>query len=352
MSRFFTSKLSGLKPYTPGEQPQDMQYVKLNTNESPYPPSPKALQYARDAADTLMLYPDPEYKALCAKLAEVCGVSSNQVVVGNGSDEILDFAFMAFGEKGVVFPDTSYGFYSVFGELNRISAEEIPVKSDLSIDPDDYCNVGKTIFLANPNAPSGIALTLPELERIITNNPDSVVVIDEAYVDFGAESAIPLTKKYDNVLVVQTFSKSRSLAGARFGFGVGSPELIADLNRIRYSTNPYNVSRTSAAAALGALEDEKITRENCAKIIATRKRTAETLTSLGFTGPVSSTNFLFVKHDKISGKDLYLKLKERGILVRHFDKESITDYNRITIGTDEQMDILLKAVKEILEENA
>ncbi|HJJ38565.1 MAG TPA: histidinol-phosphate transaminase [Methanocorpusculum sp.] len=352
MSRFFTSRLSGLKPYTPGEQPQDMQYVKLNTNESPYPPSPKALQYARDAADTLMLYPDPEYKLLCAKLAEVYDVAPNQIVVGNGSDEILDFAFAAFCENGVVFPDTSYGFYSVFGELNQITTEEIPVRSDLSIDPADYCNVGRTIFLANPNAPSGIALSIPELERIITANPDSVVVIDEAYVDFGAESAVPLTKKYENVLVVQTFSKSRSLAGARFGFGVGSPELIADLNRIRYSTNPYNVSRTSAAAALGALEDEMITRANCAKIIATRKRTAEALAALGFTGPVSSTNFLFVKNDKISGKELYLKLKARGVLVRHFDKESITDYNRITVGTDEQMDILLKTVKEILEENA
>ena len=350
MSRFFTSKLSALKPYTPGEQPQDMQYVKLNTNESPYPPSPKALQYARDAASSLMLYPDPEYKELCKKIAEVFDVSPNQVVVGNGSDEILDFAFAAFCEKGAVYPDTSYGFYPVFACINGVSGTEIPVGKDLAVNPADYEHAGRTIFIANPNAPSGIALPVSEIEKIVKSNPDSVVVIDEAYVDFGAESSVPLTKKYDNLLVVQTFSKSRSLAGARFGFGIGSPELISDLNRIRFSTNPYNVSRTTAAAALGALEDEDVTKANCRKIIETRTRTAEKLAALGFTGPVSSTNFLFVKHPGIDGKELYLKLKERGVLVRHFDKKDISAYNRITIGTDEQMEVLIKRVTEILEE--
>ena len=350
MSRFFTTKLSALKPYTPGEQPQDMQYVKLNTNESPYPPSPKALAYAREAASSLMLYPDPEYKVLCAKIAEVLGCAADQVMVGNGSDEILDFAFAAFCEKGAVYPDTSYGFYPVFACMNGVSGTEIPVGDDLSINPADYAGAGKTVFIANPNAPSGVALSPADIETLVQSNPDSVVVIDEAYVDFGAASAVPLTKKYDNLLVIQTFSKSRSLAGARFGFGIGSPDLISDLNRIRFSKNPYNVSRTTAAAALGALEDEDITRENCRKIIETRRRTAERLKAMGFTGTESSANFLFIKHPEIDGKELYLKLKERGVLVRHFDKERIAAYNRVTIGTDEQMETFIKAVSAILEE--
>jgi len=258
MSRFFSSRFSTLKPYVPGEQPRDMQYVKLNTNESPFPPSKKAQEYAKKEAANLLLYPDPDYTAVREKLAEVYHVTKDEVIVGNGSDEILDFAFAAFCEHGAVFPDTSYGFYPVFAELNAITYTEIPVSdATLEINPDDYCGVNKTVFLANPNAPSGIALPLTAIEKILKSNPNNVVVIDEAYVDFGAESAIPLIKKYDNLVVVQTFSKSRSFAGARFGFGIASSALINDMNTIRCSTNPYNVSRITAAAAVGALEDEQ-----------------------------------------------------------------------------------------------
>ncbi|HJJ35742.1 MAG TPA: histidinol-phosphate transaminase [Methanocorpusculum sp.] len=351
MSRFFSSRFSTLTPYVPGEQPRDMQYVKLNTNESPFPPSAKAQEYARKEADALMLYPDPDYNALREKLAEVYHVAKNEVIVGNGSDEILDFAFAAFCENGAVFPDTSYGFYPVFAQLNAIDYTEIPVNdATLAIDPADYCGVNKTIFIANPNAPSGIALSLADIEMILKSNPNNVVVVDEAYVDFGAESAIPLVRKYDNLLVVQTFSKSRSFAGARFGFGIASSGLISDMNTIRCSTNPYNVSRMTAAAAVGALEDEAYTKENCARIIETRGIVVKKLRELGFIVLDSSANFIFARHPDIGGKDLYLTLKKRGVLVRHFDKPKIAAYNRITIGSPAQMDRLISEIEHILNE--
>ena len=350
MSKFFDSKYKSLTPYTPGEQPQDMKYTKLNTNESPFLVSEKSRQYVLEEIEKLQLYPDPDCKVLTQKIADYYGVEFDNVLLTNGSDEILNFAFMAFCENGAAFPDITYGFYSVFALLNGVNYTEFPLNDDFTVNVDDYINTDKTVFLANPNAPTGIALSLPQIESILAANLNRLVVIDEAYVDFGAESAVNLTKKYDNLLVFHTFSKSRSLAGGRLGYGIGSKELIRDLNTIKYSTNPYNINRLSAAAGLGMLEDDEYIRENCKKIIGNRKYTEQKLAELGFVFTDSLTNFIFAKHPQISGKEIYLELKKRGVLVRHFDKERLTEYNRITIGTKEQMDILLNTLKQILEE--
>ncbi len=352
MSRFFSDKYKKLVPYTPGEQPKGMEYIKLNTNESPFAPSEKAVSYAYEAARRLNLYPDPECRELTAKIADTVGVSYDEVLVTNGSDEILNFAFMAYCDKNTkaVFPNISYGFYSVFALVNNVEYREIPLKEDFSIDIKDYFDAEGTVFIANPNAPTGIALSLEEIEEILKHNKNNVVVIDEAYVDFGNESAVSLIHKYDNLLVTQTFSKSRSLAGGRLGFGVGCKELIADLNTIKYSTNPYNINRMTMASGLGMLEDEEAVRENCATIIENRKYISEELKRIGFTMTDSTANFIFVKSDKIEGGKLYEALKKKGVLVRHFTKEEIKDYNRITIGTREEMDKLLEATKAILEE--
>ncbi len=352
MSKFLSSKYNALTPYTPGEQPKERKYNKLNTNESPFPPSQKAIEKAAEAAKSLELYSDPEAKKLTEAIAATCGVTPDCVLATNGSDEILNFAFMAFCDKEhpAIFPDITYGFYSVFADLNGVPYEEIPLREDFSINVDDYVGASKTIFIANPNAPTGIALSLDEIERIVASNPENVVVIDEAYVDFGGESAIPLTKKYDNLLVTQTFSKSRSMAGARLGFGVGCPALIADLNTIKYSTNPYNVNSMTMAAGLGVLSDPEYTAKNCRTVIENREWTVERLKELGFTMTDSRANFIFAKHSAIDGGELYTKLRERGILVRHFTKPRISQYNRITVGSRAQMEELVSAIKTILEE--
>ena len=352
MSRFFSEKYSALTPYTPGEQPKDTKYIKLNTNESPFPPSQTAIALASQAAERLQLYNDPTCDRLTAKLSEILEVAPEEILLTNGSDEILNFAFMAFCDAAhpAAFPDITYGFYPVFAQLNGIPYTEIPLDQDFRVRVEDYLALGKTIFLANPNAPTGIALPLSDIERIVQENPDRVVVIDEAYVDFGAESAVKLIHQYDNLLVTQTFSKSRSLAGARLGFGVGSKALIRDLNTIKYSTNPYNVNSMTQAAGLGLLLEEARTRENCAVIQRNREASVELLESLGFYVLPSKANFIFAKHPRISGMDLYLKLKQRGILIRHFETPRLKDYNRITIGTMEQMQALIKQAREILEE--
>ena len=352
MSRFFSSKYQALTPYTPGEQPKNLKYIKLNTNESPFPPSKKAQHHAKDAAKRLELYPDPECLKLSKKLADTLGVSEDEVLLTNGSDEILNFAFMAYCDDThpAVFADITYGFYSVFAQINNVPYEEIPLGDDFKIRVCDYLGIGKTIFIANPNAPTGIALSREEIEEIIKSNPDNIVVVDEAYVDFGGESCVPLIHKYDNLLVTQTFSKSRSMAGARLGFGVANKDLIRDLNTIKYSTNPYNINRMTMAAGLGVLADNDYTKRNSNTIIENREFTRRELEKLGFTMTDSSTNFLFAKSDKISGAELYQKLKENGILVRHFDKEKICEYNRITIGTKKQMKALIACVTSILED--
>ena len=350
MSRFFSRNFAALTPYTPGEQPQDKQYVKLNTNESPFPPSATAQKMAAEAAARLELYPDPTSREIREQLAAVYGVTADQVVVTNGSDEVLSFAFMAFCDNGAIFPDITYGFYRVFADLYRVPCEEIPLKADFTIDIEDYKGRKETVFIANPNAPTGIPLTVAQIEDIVASNPDRVVVVDEAYVDFGGESCAPLTAKYDNLLVTGTFSKSRSMAGARLGFGIACPALIADLETLRYSTNPYNINRMTMAAGLGQLADEDETRRNCQAIIDNRAYTVAELEKLGFSVLPSAANFVFAKNPAIDGKELYLRLKEAGILVRYFDKERLREYNRITIGSRAQMDALLTAIKHILEE--
>ena len=350
MSRFFSKNFAALTPYTPGEQPQDKQYVKLNTNESPFPPSATAQKMAAEAAARLELYPDPTCREIREKLAAVYGVAADQVVVTNGSDEVLSFAFMAFCDNGAIFPDITYGFYRVFADLYRVPCEEIPLKADFTVDIADYKGRKETVFIANPNAPTGIPLSVAQIEEIVTSNPDRVVVVDEAYVDFGGESCAPLTAKYDNLLVTGTFSKSRSMAGARLGFGIACPALIADLETLRYSTNPYNINRMTMAAGLGQLADEDETRRNCQTVMDNRAYTVAKLEKLGFSVLPSAANFVFAKNPAIDGKKLYLRLKEAGILVRYFDKERLREYNRITIGSREQMDALLTAIKHILKE--
>ncbi len=352
MSRFLSEKQKDLVPYTPGEQPKILNLIKLNTNESPYPPSEEVIQAAKEEAARLHLYPDPTCSALCEAFAARCGVDADEVIAVNGSDEILNFAFLAYCDENhpAVFPDITYGFYPVFADLNHVPYEEIPLEEDLSINPSRYMGIGKTVFLPNPNAPTGIALSVKTIEEIVKSNPDNVVVIDEAYVDFGAESCIPLIRKYENLLVTQTFSKSRSMAGARLGFGIGCKELIRDLNTLRYSTNPYNINRMTMAAGIATLKQDKITADHCRNIIETRQKTARQLKELGFDLTNSSANFLFAKHRKIDGESLYKELKNRGILVRHFGKERIKEYNRITIGTPCQMQALTDAIKTILEE--
>ncbi len=352
MSNFFNSYYGALEPYTPGEQPQDRRYIKLNTNESPYAPAPGVLKAvnSEEAAD-LRLYSDPALKPLKQALAERYGVTPEQIFVGNGSDEALNFAFMAFGEDGMAFPSISYGFYPVFAALNHMKTNPIPLLPDFSIDPEMYANAGSAIVIANPNAPTGLTLSLAEIESILQSNPAHVVIIDEAYVDFGGESAVSLLPRYENLLVVQTFSKSRSLAGARVGYAIGSPALIADLETIKYSTNPYNVNRLSMAAAVEAVKDQKYYDGCIEKIIQARDFTTEALRSRGFTVLPSKSNFVFAAHPMYNGKKLYLDLKERGILVRHFETERIANYNRITIGTMEDMETLVQTIDALLKEN-
>ena len=348
MSRVFRKTL---ETYTPGEQPKDMKYVKLNTNESPFPPTEKVCEAVKKASENLQLYSDPEVKPLVKKMSEVFGVKETELLMTNGSDEILNFAFMAFCDEkcGIAFPDITYGFYPVFAQLNGIPYEEIPLKSDFSVDYRDYCGIGKNIVIANPNAPTGLMLSVSEIEEILKTNRENVVIIDEAYVDFGGESVISLIHKYDNLLVTGTFSKSRSLAGSRLGFGFGCEAIINDLNTIKYSTNPYNINSMTMAAGVAVLEENEIYMENCKTVMKNRTYTKEALENLGFFVLDSKANFLFAKNNAIDGKEYYLKLKEKGILVRHFGKEKIKDYVRITIGTKEQMDILLKATEEILK---
>ena len=351
MSTFLNPNIERMTAYVPGEQPRDKAYIKLNTNENPYPPAPSvvAAMNAGEVED-LRLYSDPTAKVLKEKLAALYGLKPGNIYVGNGSDEVLYFLFRAYGQSGAAFPDISYGFYSVFAELCGIEATVIPLEADFSIDPVKYHGLDRFIVIANPNAPTGLSLTLPEIEGILKSNPNAVVAIDEAYVDFGGESAYPLMEKYENLMVVRTFSKSRSMAGARLGYALGPAALIADLEKIKYSVNPYNVNRLTLRLGEATVDAESYYREKCAAIMATRERTAEALTALGFTVLPSKTNFLFVRSDKIGGRALYEKLKDRGILVRHFGNPRIADYIRLTIGTDAQMDACLAAIRVILEE--
>ena len=351
MSRFFSGKYSNLAPYVPGEQPRDRKYIKLNTNESPFPPSPGVVAAAGNEAYQSNLYSDPECISIREALADFYGVKKEQVIATNGSDEVLNFAFMAFGDdkSPLLFPDITYGFYPVFAELNHIPYDIAPLREDFTVNLADYLGNDHTVVIANPNAPTGLALPLSDIEKILRANPDHVVVVDEAYVDFGGESAISLVDRYDNLLVTGTFSKSRSMAGARLGFGIGNAELMADLNRLRYSTNPYNVNRMTMEAGAAAIREHDYYAKNMQTIIQNREATKEKLEALGFQVTDSKTNFLFAKTDAMDGEALYLALKERGILVRHFTSPRIRDWNRITVGTAGQMDALVDAIRDILK---
>lgn len=354
MSRYFSSRYESLVPYTPGEQPRDKAYIKLNTNELPFPPSPLAQRLARQEAGDLNLYPDPDCFNLRQSAASYYGIDPDEIMFGNGSDELLNYAFMAFcdDEHELVFPEPTYSFYKVIADLNGVKYETIPVKEDFSIEPEDYYGLNKTIIIANPNAPTGIALSVEQIEGILKENPDNVVIIDEAYVEFGAQSCLKLISRYDNLLIVRTFSKSGGMAGARLGFVMGSKGLIADLNTLRNSNNPYNINRMSMMAGIGIFADMDYLKNCCKKIETIRAYTLEELKKLGFITTDSAANFVFVSHPSYPGKQLYLDLKERGILVRHFDSELTTDYVRISIGNEEQMKTLIDTISKLLEEKA
>lgn len=352
MSKFISDRFSALEEYVPGEQPQDKKYIKLNTNESPYPPSQKVID-AIDSAQVadLRLYCDPDCNKLKSALANLYNVEKENVFLSNGSDDILNFAFMAYGDKGAVFADITYGFYSVFAELHGVKAQIVPLKEDFTLDAEGFKCKNSLVVIANPNAPTGIALNLEVIEEIVKSNPENLVLIDEAYVDFGGESCSELTKKYNNLLCVQTFSKSRSLAGGRLGFAIANKEIIADLEKIKYSTNPYNINRLTQAAGLATVLDDGYYKENCQKIIETREFVTCELKKLGFTVLPSKANFIFAKSDKISGEKLYSELKGEGVLIRHFTNKRICEFNRITIGSHEEMAVFIEKVKKILGEN-
>lgn len=352
MSRFFSEKYNKLTPYTPGEQPGTRDYVKLNTNECPFPPSPLAVELASKAAEGLNLYSDPELKKIRAELASYYGVKPENVICGNGSDEVLDLAFAAFCDKKTpaVFPDITYGFYPVFAEANFVPYEEVPLRDDFTVDVDGLINVPGNVFIANPNAPTGIFLGLDEIERIAAAKPDNVIVVDEAYIDFGGGSAVKFTEKYDNLLVTGTFSKSRSLAGGRLGFGIGNAALINDMNTLRYSRNPYNVNSMTEQAGIGALRDDAYMKKNVKTIAENRAFLTDELRRMGFTVPDSAANFVFASKKGLEGGYIYSELKKRKVLVRHFPKPRIDAWLRITVGTREQIDVLLRELKTIISQ--
>ncbi len=351
MSRFLTPTLSALAPYTPGEQPRKRTFLKLNTNENPYPPASAVEAAIQGETGRLQRYPDPSCTSLCEAAAKYYGLAPDEIMPGNGSDENLFFALRAFcdEERPLAMADVTYGCYQVWCDLLHIPCHVIPLEEDFSIDPRKYYGLRQTIVIANPNAPTGLALRPEQIEPILRTNSKNVVIIDEAYVDFGAESCVPLIHNYKNLLVVQTFSKSRQLAGARLGLAMGNKDLIADLNRVKFSLNPYNINRMTLAAGVAALESEPYFQETCRQIIETREWTADELARRGFQMTKSKTNFLFVRTGRMDGRTLYLRLRRRGVLVRHFDGERVSDWLRITIGTQDQMETLVQILDEILE---
>ena len=352
MSRYWSDLVSQLAPYVPGEQPQLEKLVKLNTNESPYGPSPAVLKaIASVGADSLRRYPDPESSQLRQAFARHNGLQADQVFVGNGSDEVLAHAFQALlkHERPLCFPDVSYSFYPVWCALYGISCRQIPLAEDFTVDFESYPADNGGIIIPNPNAPTGVLMELADIRALLQRHPGSVVVIDEAYIDFGGESAVPLIADHDNLLVVQTLSKSRSLAGLRVGVAMGSAALIEGLERVKNSFNSYPLGVVAQEAALAALQDEEYFRGCCQRIIASRTRLTEEMATLGFKVLPSAANFIFASHPFRPARSLFAALRKRGIVVRYFDQPRIYDYLRISIGTDEQCDELLAALRELLE---
>ena len=350
MKEFWSGRIREMTPYVPGEQPRGRTFIKLNTNECPYPPSPRALEAVRAAAgDSLRLYPDPECLELRQTIARRYRLSENQVFMGNGSDEVLAFAFQAFfdPEREIVFPRVSYSFYPVYARYFGLRYRQVPMKDDFSVDLDAMMRENGGVVIPNPNAPTGMALPLERIEALLRANPEAVVIVDEAYVDFGADSAVPLIRDYPNLLVVQTASKSRALAGLRVGWALGSSNLIDGLRCVRDCINSYTVDRVAAAGLKGAMEDEGYFQSVRGRVMATRDRTAQRLAELGFSVLPSRANFLFVSRPGASGAALQAGLRERGILVRRWDDPLIADWLRITVGTDGDMDALLAALAEL-----
>ena len=348
--RFWSNTIKNIAPYVPGEQPQDKKYIKLNTNENPYPPSPKVMEaIARETTKDVRLYPDPEAFGLKKALACNYDLEPNQIFVGNGSDEVLAFCFPAFfdREDTIAFPEVTYSFYPVYANLFHIPFVTIPMEADFTIDTNRFPEGLKGILLANPNAPTSIALVLDQIEALLKRLPDTLVIVDEAYVDFGAQSAVGLIKDYDNLLIVP-FSKYRSLAGMRVGYAMGNASLIEGIERVKNSFNSYTLDRIAQQAAIAAVEDREYYLDNSKRIIRTRERVSEALEKIGFQVLPSKANFLFVSHKVYAGKDLFLRLRQEGILVRHFQKPGIENWLRITIGTDEEMGVLIEKMKAVM----
>ena len=357
MSKFWNDKIKEIEPYVPGEQPKDKKYIKLNTNENPYSPSKKVIEKIKSMnLEDLKLYPDPDVSELRKVIAEYFSqkiderITKEQIFVGNGSDEVLALIFMTFFNKGdkVYYPDITYSFYPVYADLFDLKEVRIPLNENFEIEIDKYFGVDGHIIITNPNAPTSIALKLEEIEEIVKKNPNQLVVVDEAYVDFGAESAVKLVNKYDNVLVVQTFSKSRSFAGMRLGYAIGSENIIEGLNRLKFSFNSYTIDRISIEAGIESFKDDDYFVKINAKIIETREKTVKKLKELEFKVLNSSANFIFISHNKVFAGDLYKQLKDNGILVRYFAKDRIDNYLRVTIGTDEEMEIFIEKLEKLL----
>ena len=352
MSRYTTDLINGIEPYTPGEQPRDKRYIKLNTNENPFYSSPSAVaRISESVLQNLNRYSDPECTELTKTIADYYGVEPSNVLVTNGSDEALAFAFYAYCKKGVCYPDVTYGFYDVIANLFGCPIEHIALNKDFTVNVKDYFNKGKTVVLANPNAQTGIELSLSNIEQIIKSNTKNIVIIDHAYADFGNYNAIGLTKKYDNLVIVNTFSKSRSLAGARVGYVIANENLISDLKKVKNSFHPYNVNSLSAMLATEAIRDENYFRQAVKCVKDGRELLNKGLSELGFMVLPSAANFILAQHHFIRGEVLYKKLKMRGILVRYFNDERISNFVRITIGTESEINQLLKVIAEIIAEN-
>lgn len=349
--KLWQDKLRRIDPYVPGEQSKAPDLVKLNANENPYPPSPRVQALLRDyRASDFRLYPDANGGNLRAALAKHYGVGENQVFMGNGSDDVLALCFQAFfaSDKPILFPDITYSFYPVWCDLLRVPFERVPLGEDFRIDPRSFDKPSGGVIFPNPNAPTSLGEDLDFIEDILQHNQDCIVIIDEAYVDFGAVSCVPLLEKYENLVVVQTMSKSRSLAGMRIGFALGSPELMGVLEAVKNSYNSYTMDMLALACGTASVEDDAYFRETCGKVIDTRERAAKELKALGFTVFPSQTNFLFVTHESRPAKEIFEKLKARNIFIRYFSLPRIDNHLRITVGTDEQMDKLISALKEIL----
>lgn len=351
MSRFARDLINGISPYVPGEQPRGKKYIKLNTNENPYYTSPEAVKSISESVlSNLNRYSDPECTELTAAVADFYDVKPENVLITNGSDEALAFTFFAYGKSGVCYPDITYGFYDVIANLYGCGVEHVPLKDDFTVDETQYYNKGKTVVLANPNAQTGLELTLDAIERIVKANAENIVIIDQAYADFGSCNAIELIKKYGNLVVVNTFSKSRSLAGARVGYTIADENLIADLKKVKNSFHPYNVNSISAALATAAIKDKEYFAVAVDNVKRTRSALTESLRALDFVVLPSAANFIMAKTVGIGGEELYELLKQRGVLVRHFKDVRIRDFVRITVGTDEETSQLLQTVTKILEE--